>query len=321
MEKILVTGANGFLGSHLVEALLQKGYQVRALVRKSADLQWIRELPIEIHYGTISDYNSLAGTIDNIDHVIHVAGATKGRTYQDYALVNVLGTENLIKKCLKDAHGPKRFIFFSTLAVTGGSDTQNLIHENIQCSPVSYYGKSKLAAEAVVLQNQTKLPCLILRLSAIYGPRDFETLAYFKLLKKGIRPVWSGTVSSCYVKDAVNATILCLEKDITSGTIYNISDGRCYTIDDVAKTAEQIMRKKTIRIKFSLSLLSLFAKFNHLLSRGNTVFGPDKIKELTQSCWVCDTSKTQKELGYIPQYTLEQGLQETITWYQKYKLL
>jgi nucleoside-diphosphate-sugar epimerase len=321
VANVLVTGANGFIGSHLVEALLQKQYAVRALVRKRADLKWIKNLPIEIHFGEISNYDSLLGALNNIDYLMHVAGTTKGRTYADYERINIFGTENLVRICLDNIVKLKKFIFFSSLAATGGTHNNNFIHENIQCTPVSFYGKSKQQAESLLLRFKEKIPLVILRLSAIYGPRDTETLAYFKFLKKGIRPVWPGTVSSCHVRDAVHAAILCLNKNIESGNIYNVSDGMCYTIDDIAKVAEQIMGKKAIRIKCSIPILSIFAKFNYILSAGNTVFGPDKIKELTKSCWVCDINKTQQDLGYIPEYTIERGIQETIIWYQEQKWL
>jgi len=321
MAKVLVTGANGFVGSHLTEKLIEKGHKVRALVRKTANLQWIKDLPIEISYGAICDYDTLPAAVDGIDYIMHVAGATKGKTEKDYEYVNVDGTKNLLKACLEKNPNLKRFVFFSTLAVTGSSDKDTKLSENTVCIPVSIYGKTKLQAELTVLEAKDKIPSIILRLCAIFGPRDTETLAYFKFLKAGIRPTWDGTVSSCYIKDAVSAAILCLEKNIESGTIYHISDGKCYTIDDIATIAEQVIGNKTLRVKLPTPIMSLYGKIVHTFSDGNTVLGPDKIKELTQSCWVCDITKAQRELGFVPRYTLEQGLKETITWYKEQKWL
>jgi nucleoside-diphosphate-sugar epimerase len=317
MAKVLVTGANGFIGSHLVEGLLAKGYQVRALVRKTANLQWIKNLPIELVYGTISDYESIKGVVNDIDYVMHVAGTTKGLNQKDYEKGNIQGTANLLKICVEARPRIKRFVFFSTLAAAGATDLDKPKIEDMLCTPVSIYGITKLQAEQLVLEKKDKIPSVILRLSAIYGPRDTEILAIFKFLAKGIRPIFGSANSVCYIKDVVNAGILALEKNVTSGSIYHISDGKYYTIDDVAKIAEPIIGKKTLRVKVPKSILKTYATLTHFFKSGDTVFGPDKVKELTQGCWICDTGKAKRELGFVPKYSLEQGLKETIEWYQE----
>lgn len=316
MAKVLVTGANGFIGSHLVEALLEKGYQVRALVRKTADLKWLAGLPIDITYGSITEFNTLLSAVENIDFICHTAGATKASAFADYGLVNYGGTENLINACLKRNPNLKRFILFSSLAVAGPSDNSLGITEEKDCFPISNYGTTKLQAESAVLEHKDKIPSVILRLSAIYGPRDKETLFYFKFLKKGIRPIFGGTFSACYVKDAVQAAILSIERNIASGTIYNISDSKCHTYDEFATIAEQILDKKTLRIKIPKPILYIYATILHKITKGKTIINPDKITELTQECWVCDSEKAKTQLGFSCRYSLEDGLRETIEWYQ-----
>ena len=316
MAKVLVTGANGFIGSHLVEGLLAKGYQVRALVRRTADLKWLVGLPIEIMYGAISELNTLLPAVENVDFICHTAGATKAKTVEDFTLVNYGGTQNLLTACLQKNTNLKRFVLFSTLAVAGPTETDQMITEEKACFPVSNYGTAKLQTESLVLELKDKIPSVILRLSAIYGPRDKETLVYFKFLKKGIRPILGGTFSICYVKDVVNASVLALEKNIASGTIYNISSPGCYTFDELAVIAARFMNKKTIRVKLPVFILILYASLIKKFSPG-PILSPDKIKELTQKCWVCDVKKAQHELGFITRYSLEDGLRETIEWYQR----
>ena len=316
MEKVLVTGANGFIGSHLVEALLKNGYQVRALVRKSADLKWLAGLPCEIVYGAISEINTLFPAVENVDFICHTAGATKAKTIEEFALINYGGTQNLLNACLKKNINLKRFVLFSSLAAVGPSDNSQSITEEKACYPISNYGTTKQQAESAVLEFKDKIPSVILRLSAIYGPRDKEILFYFKLLKKGVRPIFGETFSLCYVKDAVNAVILSLERDISSGSIYNIADAKCYTYDDVAIIAEQILNKKTLRIKVPKAILLAYATILHKISQGKSIINPDKIKELTSKCWVCDYKKASNELGFTAKYSLEDGLRETIEWYQ-----
>ncbi|MCX8014985.1 MAG: NAD-dependent epimerase/dehydratase family protein, partial [candidate division WOR-3 bacterium] len=116
MGRVLVTGANGFIGSHLVEALLENGYQVRALVRRTSNLNWLAGLPIEFAYGTVTDINSLLPAIDNIDFICHTAGITKAKDADEYALVNYGGTENLLKACLMKKSNLKRFVHISSLS-------------------------------------------------------------------------------------------------------------------------------------------------------------------------------------------------------------
>ncbi|MEO0091321.1 MAG: NAD(P)-dependent oxidoreductase [candidate division WOR-3 bacterium] len=321
MAGVLVTGANGFIGSHIVEGLLQKKYQVRVLVRKTANLQWIKDLPIEIFYGAISNYEDLPPAVTDVDFIIHCAGATKGKTEKDYMTANVIGTQNLLKACLNYNQTLKRFIFISTISASGPSPNNLPITETKICTPVSIYGKTKLQAESIVLEMKDKIPSVILRLSAIYGPRDKETLAYFKFLKIGISPIFGGLVSMCYVKDVVSAIILCLEREIPSGTIYHISDGKCYNILEIAKTAEAILDKKTLKIKIPVVILKLYANVVNFFSPGTSVLGPDKIKELIQECWVCDINKIKNEIGFMPQYNLEQGLKETLQWYKEHHWL
>ena len=140
MEKVLVTGANGFIGSHLVEGLLHKGYRVRALVRRTADLKWLAGLPIELVYGAISDIKTLYIAVEDVDFVCHTAGATKANTIEDFALINYGGTQNLLTACLQKNPGLKRFVLYSTLAATGPSESNQTITEEKACYPVSNYG-------------------------------------------------------------------------------------------------------------------------------------------------------------------------------------
>lgn len=315
MGKVLVTGANGFIGSHLVEGLLEKGYRVRALVRRTADLKWLVGLPIEIRYGAICELNTLLSAVEDVDYICHTAGATKAKTIEEFALINYGGTENLLTACLEKNPRLKRFILFSSLAAVGPADNQQPMSEYKSCYPISNYGTSKQQAESAVLTLKDKIPSVILRLSAIYGPRDKETLVYFKFLKKGIRPVFGGSFSICYVKDVVNACLLGLEKEIASGTIYNIASPQCYTFDELAQVAESILSKKTLRIRIPTFILMIYASIIKRFS-SDSILSPDKIKELTQKCWVCDIKKAQTELGFTAQYDIEDGLRETIAWYK-----
>jgi len=109
----LVTGATGFIGSHLVEALFQKGVQVRCLIRKTSDLTWLKGLPIELIHGDCNDKASLGEAVKDIDQVFHLAGVTKAIEEKTYFEVNALGTESLIHACLNNNPQLQKFIYLS----------------------------------------------------------------------------------------------------------------------------------------------------------------------------------------------------------------
>ncbi|MCS7258907.1 MAG: NAD(P)-dependent oxidoreductase [candidate division WOR-3 bacterium] len=316
--KIFVTGANGFIGSHIVEKLAAKGYNVKALVRKNSNLQWIKNLPIEISYGEITNFASLCENLKkDVDIILHIAGATKGRTYNDYFNVNVASMKNLIDAIKFNNLRIKKFIYFSSIAAVGGVKFNRCITEDTIPNPVSWYGETKRKGEELILKCSKQFPVVILRLSAVYGPRDRDLLSYFKFFKYRLRLYWDGQISLCFVKDVVDATILAIETDLPSPSIFNISDGNCYTISEVSKVAEIILGYKTIPVKIPLKFLDLTAKIIHNLFSDMSIISPDKVKELKEPCWVCDISKARRELNFNPKYSIIAGLKETLNWYRE----
>jgi nucleoside-diphosphate-sugar epimerase len=133
----LVTGATGFIGSHLVEALLQKGVQVRCLVRKTSDLSWLKNLPIEVFRGNCNDKASLEEAVKGVDQVFHLAGVTKAVEEKTYFEVNALGTENLIHACLENNPRLQKFVYVSSQAAAGPCQNGGKKRESDRCEPVS----------------------------------------------------------------------------------------------------------------------------------------------------------------------------------------
>jgi len=320
---VLVTGANGFIGSHLVEEVLAKNFLVRGLVRKTSNLEWLKNLPVELHYGEVTDKQSLYPAVKDVDYIFHTAGVTKARNKQEHENIHYQGTKNLLEVCSATNPGLKRLIFFSSLAAAGPSDDSHPKNEVDECLPVSLYGEAKLKAEKLVVDFSNQLPTVILRLPWVYGPRDREGLVYFKFLKKGFRPVFSDKylLSTVFIKDIMNASILCLEKNVKTGEIYFVADGNCYSLDEFAETAEKIMGIRTFRFRVPKLILSFYAFLLAKFSRNQSIVNPDKIKELTQSCWTCNINKIRTELGFIPKFNLVEGLKLTIGWYKERRWL
>ncbi len=319
----MVTGATGFIGSHLVEALLQRGDQVRCLVRKTSDLSRLRSLPIDMIWGDCNDKASLGKAVKGIDQIFHLAGITKAIQEKTYFQVNALGTQNLLYACLEHNSGLRKLIYFSSQAAAGPCQDGGKKKESDRCNPVSAYGHSKRMGEEMALAHAHEIPLLILRPSAVYGPRDRDIYAFFKLLSKRIKFCLSGEdqhVSLCYVQDIVQATLLASESQESSGQIFFLSDGYDYRLEEIGNIFAQAMGIHPVRIRVPGWMISGIASFSEYLSKfsGNPpLLNKGKVEEMIQKNWVCDITKARDLLRFDPQFKLFQGARLTFEWYKK----
>jgi len=268
----LVTGGTGFIGSHLVEALLQRGTEVRCLVRNRNNLKWLKNLPIELTDGDSSDRTSLREAVKGVDQVFHLAGVTKTLKEETYFEVNAIGTENLIYACLEKNPNLRKFIYLSSQAAAGPCHDGGKKRESDHCEPVSAYGRSKRRGEESCLEHASQIPLIILRSSAVYGPRDRDVYAFFKILTKGIKPVFSRQeqhISLCYVDDIVQALLLASDSAGSEGEIFFLSDGHDYRLDQMGDLFEQALGVRAYRVYIPewvidgiASLSELFSKFS-----------------------------------------------------------
>ena len=321
--KVLVTGGTGFIGSHLVESLLQKGIQVRCLLRKESDLKWLKGLPIEVVHGDCRDKTSLGKAAEAVDQVFHLAGVTKAIKEKSYFEVNAFGTENLIHSCLENNPHLKKFIYLSSQAASGPSRNGSKKKESDRSAPVSPYGQSKRMGEELALAHAHELPLLILRPSAVYGPRDKDVYAFFKCLSKRIKPCLAGRdqhLSLCYVQDIVQAILLAAEAQTKSGEIFFLSDGHDYRMEEIGDTFAQAMGITAFRIRIPKPMISGIASFSEYFSKFSKrppLINKSKVKEMVQKDWVCDITKAKTILGFKPQVRLLEGARFTFEWYKK----
>lgn len=321
--KVLVTGGTGFIGSHLVEALLQREIEVRCLLRKSSHLKWLRDLPIEVAYGDCGNKASLKEAVKGIDQVFHLAAVTKAVKEETYFEVNAFGTENLIHACLENNPGLKKFIYLSSQAAAGPCENGDMKRESDRCHPVSSYGQSKRMGEELALAHSHELPLLILRPSAVYGPRDRDVYAFFKLLSKRIKPCFSGQdqrISLCYVEDVVRAILLAAQTPRPSGEIFFLSDGYIYQLKEVGDIFAQAMGIKAYGIPVPKWIILSVASCSECLSKVSGkpyLLNKGKVKEMVQKNWVCDITKAKTILGFEPNIPLSQGAKLTFEWYRK----
>ncbi len=318
--KVLITGGTGFIGSHLIELLLKKNIKVYALVRDLSNPRWIKEFDIHFLEG---DFFSLPSLPKGIDYVYHAAGVTKASKTADYYTVNHLGTASFFESLRYQNIGPKRVIYFSSLAAVGPSLDGEPIKETTPPHPITPYGRSKLMGENEALKFKDVFPITILRIGAVFGPRDADSLMYFKWIKRGILPSLasqSRQLSLCYVKDLAEAAYLGSQKELDSGEIFNIAYPEPYSADAIGEAAGQALGKKLRRITIPLPFIYLSASLSGIANKfrkSPSILDRNKFKDIKQKSWAADTRKATQVLSFHTQYTLQEAVQETIDWYHK----
>lgn len=327
MSKALITGATGFVGSHLVSELLKRGYQVSALVRKTSDLSGLVNTGVELTFGDVSDRDSLKKIFFDFDYIFHVAGLIRAKNPDDFFKANAQGTKNLLEALQESGYPVKRFVLVSSTAASGPSPNRQPRRESDLCQPVSIYGQSKLEGEKFALEFAHKIPITIIRPPAIYGPQDRQLLNFFKLAKWGIVPLVGKNenyFSVVYVQDLVDAIILAAENPKAQGEIYFIADDEIYNWEKVGEIACRVLGKRAFKFSAPKFLLYLAAIVSELVGKitGKSMYlNRRKLKEIHYKYWVCDISKAKKELGFVPKFDFKRGAWETINWYKQHKWL
>jgi dihydroflavonol-4-reductase len=320
---ILITGATGFIGSHLTEALHKKGYKLRVILRETSNRRWIENLPIDYLVGDIHDESLLKKAVDGVDYIYNLAGVTKARNEAEYFRSNHEATRKLLNAAFTHNPGVKRFVQISSQTVTGPSMEGKPVTEDTPCQPITAYGRSKLEAEKECLKLMGTLPITIVRPPAVYGPRDKDIYEFFKTMSKGLHPMigFSDTyVSLIHVSDLVRGIVLAGEHRKSIGGTYFISSERYYNWKEVGGITAKIMNKHAIRIRVPVFLVygvSLFAEIGAFFTRKPALLNIEKARDLVQRAWTCSIEKAKRELGYREELTIEEGIKDTVKWYRE----
>lgn len=321
--KALVTGATGFIGSHLVEALVQRGTQVRCLVRNTSLLGWIKDLPVECVVGDCRDKNSLKHAVRGVDQVFHLAGATMAVKETTFFEVNGLGADNLVQACIEHNPGLKKFIFLSSQAAAGPCPIGGKKNESDPCGPVSPYGKSKRLGEQLALSHADELPLLILRPCAVYGPRDKGFLTLLQCIARSVNPCLTGPdqhISLCHVEDLVRAILLAADSPTQSGEIFFLSDGHAYRMGEIGDVFAQAMAIRVLKLRLPQPLLfgaAFCAETVARITGKPSILSRGKVREMGCPNWLCDIAKARTYLGFEPRIALAQGAASTVAWYKQ----
>jgi len=321
-ERVLITGASGFVGYHLIEEALAKGLEVSAAVRASSRVDHLRNLPVQFVTTDFSDVRAIRAELEAKDYqyVIHAAGATKALSEASYNEVNAVYTRNLARAVSEVQVPLKKFVFLSSLAAMGPAKNGHPILEKDAPNPVTFYGKSKLLAESY-LSALDSLPSIVLRPTAVYGPRDRDIFIILKTIAQGLEPYIGRKpqqLSFIYVKDLAAVSIGALLSSVVKGS-YNVSDGGSYDRYELANITKEILHKKTLKVHIPMGMVKAMAFVQETLGRmqgSMPALNQDKLAELTAANWSCSIDSIRKDLGFSPRYTLAQGLDETLQWYK-----
>lgn len=328
-EKVLITGASGFIGYHLVEAALRSGLSVYAGVRAGSDVSHLKGYDIgfcELDYSNRALLTKQLAA-NGFTYIVHAAGATRAVSQQAYNAINAEYAFNLASAAV-DALGNRlsKFVYVSSLAAMGPlNSSKTVITEEVTPTPVTAYGRSKLLGEQK-LRTLSSLPLIVLRPTAVYGPRERDIFIMLRSINRGIEAYIGRTeqqLSFIYVKDLASVIINSLFSGLSNET-FNISDGRGYDQYELANLSKQLLHRKTVRLHLPYGMIKglAFAMERLYGWRGKApVLNREKLHELTAVNWQCSIEKAKSQLGFCPQYSLEQGLRETLQWYHQNKWL
>ncbi len=322
--KVLVTGANGFTGSYLTKHLLNKGYEVRVLVRKSSDMSTLDGLPVEYAYANIADDAPLdAAVMDGIEVVYHIAALYRAENVPQQLFwdVNVKGTQKLLEAA--KAANVRRFVHCSTVGVQGEISNPPAKEED-PYKPGDYYQESKRDGEILALEffKREGLPGTVVRPVGIYGPGDLRFLKLFKYIYNGkFRMFGSGQVlyHLTFVEDLVMGIALAGEKDAAIGEIMTIGGNEYVTLNELVEKIGVVLDKKVSSLRFPVWPLWSAGLLCEIVCKPFGISPPiyRRRVDFFIKDRAFDISKAKRLLGYEPKVPLEQGLKLTADWYKQ----
>ncbi len=325
--RAFVTGATGFVGSHLVSALLDRGDEVSALVRDPTKARRLFSSErLMLVRGDLGEEAAIARAADGADVAYHVAGLTAARNRDEFFAVNATATERVARVTASAAPGLRRFVYVSSLAAVGPTTRGHVAAETVHPRPVSAYGSSKLAGEEAV--RQTELPWTIVRPPTVYGPRDRELLRLFRLARRGIVPVPGGAeqeLSLVYAED-LSAALLLVPDGSTERRTYFVCHPEIVTARRLVREVHGAVRRAAGRSStrppmvvsvpgwLSRVVLTLSGTAARMAGRA-TVLSRDKANELLAEAWTCTPQAFVRDTGWRALVDARAGCDRTARWY------
>jgi nucleoside-diphosphate-sugar epimerase len=321
----LVTGSSGFIGSHLVDALVARGATVRVLARAGAaagepdarTTRWTVDL--------LDDRSVRESPAwEDVTHVFHLAGVTKRRTLAQFRSGNVVPTANLLGAAVaRVGDSPPRMVFVSTQAAGGpASSPDRPVREDDPPLPIEGYGQSKLEAEQVVLRYEGQLPVTIVRPAAVYGPRDRDFLRAFRLAARSVAihaVPRQHRFSIVHVADLVDALLRAAERPQAVGRTYNVANDAPVSWQELyAEIAAAASLEPALTLQLPLPAIAAAGYAGDVVSAftgWHTLANRHKTRLARPRWWLCDPGRAHDELGWNSAIPLQRGVRDTYLWY------
>ncbi len=320
---VLVTGASGFVGSHLVRRLLREGDRVRCLVRGSRPRGTLSGLPVDVVEGDVCRPETLGLPLVGVEEVYHLAGRIAAVTPREMHATNVGGTVNLLKAIERTAPPVRRFVLCSTQSVVGPSNGGPPVTEASPYRPMNCYAESKAAAErAVIAAGRRGLAYTLVRPPMVFGPRDTALLPFFALAARGLQ-VHVGPApkaySWVYAPDLADAMVRLARSGAAAGKAYFTGHPLPATMDEILDEIAVASGRRGIRWSMPHALLGCLARASALVSQvtGNPGALPsDRLADLTARAWLCRSDAAERDAGWRASTPLPQAIAETVRWYE-----
>jgi len=317
--KVLLTGASGFIGSRLRDELLASGADVTA-IRRPGSPPAKAGRSVEADYARVDDLERIVSA-ERPDYVLHVAGVTKGNSYEDFQLGNVMPTRNLLAALSREHPDTKRFVLVSSLTSYGPSATSAPHREENPPKPIEHYGRSKLEAEQVVAEESGGVPWTIVRPSGVYGPGDVD---YFNLFKSAMRGwnAYFGNRNRCmsiiYVDDCVRGTLMAAQHENSVGKGYFLTDDAEVTWEQFQSEVVRVVDRRVRTLELPEMFVSIAALGGELASRMDKkprLLNLQKAKMGAQQAWTCVGDAARTDFGFSAEVDLVEGIRRTHEWY------
>lgn len=315
----LITGASGFIGSRLRDALLAAGADVVSL-RRAGSPPATRGRSVEASY---ADVASLERAVEEAApaYVFHVAGVTKGVRYEDFRRGNVMPTENLLLAVRKAAPDVRRVLHVSSGAAYGPTAADRPLCEDDPRRPLEYYGQSKLEAERVVEAWDT-LPWTIASPVAVYGPGDVDVFELFRLGRRGLKLFYGNrdqVVSTIYVDDLIRGLVLAATKEAAIGRSYFLAEETATTWGAFQNAIARLRSFPSLTLDLGAGAADLAGTLGELATRFDgkaRVLNRQKAQLNRAEAWLFDGARARAELGFEARVSRAEGIPRTDAWYR-----
>jgi dihydroflavonol-4-reductase len=323
MDKVVVTGANGFMGSHLVPLLIERGYDVHCLVRYTSDISALKGLNISMHVGDTREIATLKAPFQGAKYIFHLAAKLLVPTKHDFDETNIGGTKNVFEAAELYAKGTlERLLFVSSLAGMGPNKSEVPYTEADKPNPISWYGESKKRCEEIAHSYYDKLPVTIVRPAIVYGEREQDLSQTFPIVEYRIQPKLGLSTkysNAIYCGDLVEGIVAAAESKNAIGQTYFLNNAELLTSKSIVKKIGIAMNKGaglSIPVpSFMVKAAAPLAELEYYFNTRRPKMTKDKALEVTQKYWLADPSKAQRDFGWVAKHNMVEGLRKTLVPY------